>query len=73
MHRSSESSKAVFRQAVGVWAAGDISALDEVVAADYIGHPAGLEGWVNALQSGTTDQEVLAGICGSPEGFAKWS
>lgn len=38
MHRSSESSKAVFRHAVDVWAAGDISALDEVVAPNYIGH-----------------------------------
>jgi predicted SnoaL-like aldol condensation-catalyzing enzyme len=38
MHRSSESSKAVFRHAVDVWAAGDISALAEVVAPNYIGH-----------------------------------
>lgn len=38
MHRSPESSKAVFRHAVDLWAAGDISALDEVVAPDYIGH-----------------------------------
>ena len=38
MHRSSESSKAVFRHAVGIWATGDISALDEVIAPNYIGH-----------------------------------
>ena len=38
MHRSSESHKAVFRRAVEVWAAGDISKLDEVVAPSYIGH-----------------------------------
>ena len=38
MHRSSESSKAVFRHAVGIWAAGDISALDEVIAPNYVGH-----------------------------------
>jgi predicted SnoaL-like aldol condensation-catalyzing enzyme len=38
MHGSPESSKAIFRRAVEVWAAGDISALDEVVAPDYIGH-----------------------------------
>jgi hypothetical protein len=38
MHRYTESSKAVFRHAVDVWASGDISALDEVVAPNYIGH-----------------------------------
>ena len=38
MHRSDESNKAVFRRAVDVWAAGDISALDGVVAPDYMGH-----------------------------------
>jgi hypothetical protein len=34
---------------------------------------AGLNGWVGALAAGATDQEVLAGILGSPEGFNKWS
>ncbi|CEF49391.1 unnamed protein product [uncultured bacterium] len=42
----------------------------------YLGRTAdqnGLNFWVNALNTGSTDQEVLAGIFGSPEGFAKWS
>jgi hypothetical protein len=38
LHRSSDSGKAVFRHAVDVWAAGDLSALDEVIAPNYIGH-----------------------------------
>src|SRR4051794_15851070 len=38
MHGSSDSSEAAFRQAVDAWAAGEISALDEVVAPGYIGH-----------------------------------
>lgn len=51
----------------------------ELVMSDYktfLGRPAdqaGLDSWVNALQTGSTDQEVLARIYGSPEGFAKWS
>jgi predicted SnoaL-like aldol condensation-catalyzing enzyme len=32
--------KAIFRRLVDLWAAGDVAALDEVVAPDYIGHPA---------------------------------
>ena len=35
--------------------------------------PAGLMGWLNAFQAGAKDQDVLAGIFGSPEGFAMWS
>jgi ketosteroid isomerase-like protein len=35
---SAESNKALFRHAVDVWAAGDMSALEQVVAPDYIGH-----------------------------------
>jgi Domain of unknown function (DUF4214) len=35
--------------------------------------PAGLSAWVRALQSGTSDQAVLAGILGSPEGYRDWS
>lgn len=36
--------------------------------------PNGLAGWLAALQAGTTDQTVLAGILGSvPEGYGKWS
>jgi predicted SnoaL-like aldol condensation-catalyzing enzyme len=38
MNKSFDSSKAVFRHALDVWAAGDISALDEVVAPNYVGH-----------------------------------
>ena len=38
-HRSSaDSNKALFRHAVDVWAAGDMSALEQVVAPGYIGH-----------------------------------
>jgi Domain of unknown function (DUF4214) len=33
----------------------------------------GLTTWVNALNVGATDQQVLAGIFGSPEGYRLWS
>ena len=42
----------------------------------YLGRPAdsgGLSLWLDALQGGTTDQAVLAGILGSPEGYGKWA
>ena len=39
MHDSPESRKAVFRKLVELYAAGDISALDEVIAPNYVGHP----------------------------------
>ena len=39
MHDSPESRKAVFRKLVELYAAGDISALDEVIAPHYVGHP----------------------------------
>jgi hypothetical protein len=29
--------------------------------------------WVSALNSGASDQLVLAAILGSPEGFSVWS
>ena len=35
--------------------------------------PTGLAFWLSAIDGGATDQEVLAGILGSPEGFTKWS
>jgi predicted SnoaL-like aldol condensation-catalyzing enzyme len=35
---SAESNKALFRHAVDVWAAGDMSAVEQVVASGYIGH-----------------------------------
>jgi hypothetical protein len=35
--------------------------------------PAGLSGWVGALQGGMSDQAVLAGTLGSPEGYRDWS
>lgn len=50
-----------------------------LVKADYMTFllrpvdPAGQFVWVNALASGTTDQQVLASIFGSAEGFAIWS
>ena len=37
-HRSADSNKALFRHAVDVWAAGDMSALEQVVAPGYVGH-----------------------------------
>jgi hypothetical protein len=39
MNDSPESRKAVFRKLVELYAAGDISALDEVIAPNYVGHP----------------------------------
>jgi hypothetical protein len=51
----------------------------ELVQADYMTfllRPAdsgGLAAWVNALNAGTTDQQVLARIFGSPEGYQLWS
>lgn len=37
-HTSADSNKALFQHAVDVWAAGDMSALEQVVAPGYIGH-----------------------------------
>jgi len=39
MQDSPEARKAVFRKLVDLYAAGDVSALDQVVAPDYVGHP----------------------------------
>jgi predicted SnoaL-like aldol condensation-catalyzing enzyme len=39
MQDSSEAKKAVFRKLVDLYAAGDVSALDQVVAPNYVGHP----------------------------------
>ena len=36
---SPESRKAVFRKLVDLYAAGDVSALDQLVAPNYVGHP----------------------------------
>ena len=36
---SPESMKAVFRKLVDLYAAGDVSALDQLVAPNYVGHP----------------------------------
>jgi Domain of unknown function (DUF4214) len=33
----------------------------------------GLTAWVNALNAGATDQQVLARIFGSPQGYQLWS
>jgi hypothetical protein len=35
--------------------------------------PAVLSSWLVALQSGMSDQSVLAGILGSPAAYADWS
>lgn len=39
MQDSPEAKKAVFRKLVDLYAAGDVSALEQVVAPDYVGHP----------------------------------
>ncbi len=50
-----------------------------LVQADYMtfllrpADPSGLTAFVNALNAGVTDQEVLAQIFGSPEGYQLWS
>lgn len=52
---------------------------DRLVQIDYLTYllrPAdsdGLAAWVNALNAGATDQQVLAGILGSAEGYQLWS
>lgn len=38
IYNSSEARKAVFRRLVELYAAGDVSALDEVIAPNYVGH-----------------------------------
>jgi ketosteroid isomerase-like protein len=38
MNNSTESKKAVFRRLVDLYATGDISALEEVIAPNYVGH-----------------------------------
>jgi hypothetical protein len=51
----------------------------DLVRTDYVTYllrpadQAGLTFWLNAINAGATDQEVLAGIFGSPEGFQLWS
>ncbi len=37
------------------------------------GDPAGVSGWLTDLQNGVPDQQVLAAILGSAEGYAAWS
>lgn len=39
MQDSPESRKAVFRKLVDLYAAGDVSALDQIIAPNYVGHP----------------------------------
>lgn len=42
----------------------------------YLGRPAdplGKATWLHALQTGLTEQAVLSGILGSPDGYLKWS
>lgn len=38
MNDASEAKKAVFRRLVEIYATGNLSALDEVIASDYVGH-----------------------------------
>ncbi|WHZ20108.1 MAG: hypothetical protein OJF55_002257 [Rhodanobacteraceae bacterium] len=38
VNNASESRKAVFRRLVEIYATGNLSALDEVIAPDYVGH-----------------------------------
>ena len=50
-----------------------------LVQADYMtfllrtADSGGLAAWVNSLNAGATDQDVVAGIFGSPEGYQLWS
>ena len=50
-----------------------------LVQTDYVtfllrsADPVGLATWVNSLNAGATDQQVLAAIFGSPEGFQLWT
>ena len=37
-HDTPESRKAVFRKLVDIYATGDVAALDQVIAPDYVGH-----------------------------------
>lgn len=51
----------------------------DLVQNDYLTYlnraadPGGLTTWVNALNAAFTDQELLATILGSPEGYKLWS
>jgi hypothetical protein len=51
----------------------------DLIEADYMtfllrsADSGGLTAWLNALNAGATDQEVLAQIFGSPEGYQLWS
>jgi hypothetical protein len=51
----------------------------DLVQADYntflkhAADPDGLAYWVGKLNAGATDQQILAGIFGSPEGYKLWS
>lgn len=51
----------------------------DLVQADYntflkhAADPGGLAYWVGKLNAGATDQQILAGIFGSPEGYKLWS
>lgn len=51
---ASESKKAVFRRLVEIYATGDLAALDEVIAPDYVGHASAgdrdLEGFRQSIQ-----------------------
>ena len=38
VNEASESRKAVFRRLVDIYAAGELSALDEIIAPNYVGH-----------------------------------
>jgi Domain of unknown function (DUF4214) len=55
------------------------SSLTDLVQADYMtfllrsADSGGVTAWVDALNAGATDQEVLAQIFGSPEGYQLWS
>ena len=68
-------------EAIGAQEANDviIGRRANLVQTDYLtfllrpADPIGLTSWVAALNTGATDQQVLAGIFGSPEGYVLWS
>jgi hypothetical protein len=67
------------RNAVSTVFLNSIEYRTNLITADYLTFlqrnpdPGGLATWLTAFQLGATDQEVLAAIFGSPEGYALWS
>lgn len=50
VENSAEQRRAVFRQYVGIWERGDLAELTQVLAKDYVGHPAAGDRDINGLR-----------------------